>query len=85
MNTDPMKQKNRVLTYLKVIREATKNPEVSWKDAFDERQRKELQLASYYRQNLAHGTTGHNQLMLIDELADFIDTILTSFELVEKD
>lgn len=33
------------------------------------RELKEVAHAMYYAQNLAHGTTGHNQLMLLDKLA----------------
>jgi hypothetical protein len=44
-----------------------------WTLALDDRQRKELQLARYYAQNLAHGTDGHHRLLLIAKLAEMLD------------
>lgn len=38
----------------------------------DERELKEIQHCLYYRQNLAHGTVGHNLLMLVGKIADAI-------------
>lgn len=35
----------------------------------DERQFCEISLAAFYATALHHGTTGHNQLMLIDKMA----------------
>lgn len=37
---------------------------------FDERELKEIHHALYYREVLAHGTVGHNQLMLLGKIAD---------------
>lgn len=36
---------------------------------FDERELKEIHHAIYYARNLAHGTVGHNVLMLLSKLA----------------
>mgnify|MGYP003345257933 CR=1 FL=1 len=36
---------------------------------FDERQLKEIHLCLYYVRHLAHGTPGHNRMVLIAELA----------------
>lgn len=36
----------------------------------DERELKEIHHAIYYKDNLAHGTVGHNMLMLIGKMAD---------------
>lgn len=36
---------------------------------FDERQLKEIAWSIFYTVNFAHGTTGHNQLIVISKLA----------------
>jgi hypothetical protein len=36
----------------------------------DERELKEIQHCLYYRGNLAHGTVGHNLLMLVGKMAE---------------
>lgn len=46
---------------------------MNWTQELDERQRKELELARLYAKDFAHGTTGHNQLMLIAKLAELLD------------
>lgn len=38
--------------------------------SFDARELKEIKHALYYKQNLAHGTVGHNMLMLIAKMAE---------------
>lgn len=38
----------------------------------DERELKEIHHALYYREVLAHGTVGHNMLMLIGKMAEAI-------------
>lgn len=59
---------------------------VDWRDNLPERQRQELDLAALYNTpEFRHGTTGHNQLILIDELATFIDFILDNYQLTPKD
>ena len=49
--------------------------ERKWDELLDERQRKELALAILYAREFAHGTTGHNQLMLIARLAEMLDRV----------
>lgn len=44
-----------------------------WMGQLDERQRKEIKLARFYATECAHGTTGHNQLILIAKMADLLD------------
>lgn len=46
---------------------------ISWEDTFDSRQLKEIEFARHYAANFAHGTTGHNQMMIIAKLADLLD------------
>jgi hypothetical protein len=46
---------------------------IPWRDALDSRQLKEIEFAQYYAANFAHGTTGHNQLMIIAKLVDLLD------------
>lgn len=36
---------------------------------FDEREQKEIRLALFYAAHLAHGTAGHNRLMLLAKMA----------------
>lgn len=55
-----------------------------WRDIYVDRQRRELDLAELYARDFHHGTTGHNQLMLIGSLADLIDFILDKYTLVKK-
>lgn len=42
------------------------------KHYLSERELKEVQLAQVYASDFHHGTTGHNQLMLISKLADML-------------
>ncbi len=45
-----------------------------WRDTLiDDRQRKEIGLAEVYARDFNHGTTGHNQLMLIARLTELLD------------
>lgn len=53
-------------------------PEHSWRELLDERQLKEIELAVIYARDFHHGTTGHNQLMLIAWLVDALDRVETS-------
>lgn len=47
---------------------------MTWLDALDERQQKEVKLARLYAtQEFSHGTTGHADLLLIARLADLLD------------
>lgn len=47
-------------------------PGYLWQSLLDERQRKEVEFALLYSSMFAHGTTGHNQLMLIAKLASVL-------------
>ena len=44
-----------------------------WEQYLDERQLKELRFARLYAKEFAHGTDGHNRLMLINLLANLLD------------
>lgn len=44
-----------------------------WIESLNDRERKEVDLARHYAANFAHGTTGHNQLMLLAKLAELLD------------
>lgn len=44
-----------------------------WLKLLDERQRKEVEFAAIYAKQFAHGTDGHNRLLLISRLADLVD------------
>jgi len=52
-----------------------------WRTLVDERQRKEIALAEVYARDFNHGTTGHNQLMLIARLAELLDVAVGVKEL----
>lgn len=45
---------------------------------FDERELKEIHHAIYYKNYLHHGTTGHNQLMLLGKIAEALGFELNS-------
>jgi hypothetical protein len=45
---------------------------MDWLNQLDERQRKEVALACTYRDHYAHGTDGHNRLLLIAKLFDLL-------------
>jgi len=47
--------------------------ESDWQTALPERDRQELSFAIDYAQNYAHGTAGHNRLMLIEKLHRIIE------------
>lgn len=44
-----------------------------WRDHCTERELKEIDFATVYAEQFAHGTTGHNQLMIIAKLAGLLD------------
>ncbi len=53
-----------------------------WRDSMlDERQAKEIKLAEVYTRDFSHGTTGHNQLLLISRLAELLDVAIGAKEL----
>lgn len=51
------------------------DPIYDWQKLLDERQKKELDLAILYARDFHHGTTGHNQLMLIAMLAEMLNRV----------
>lgn len=56
-----------------------------WTDMLSERDQKEVKLALLYADQFAHGTTGHMQLMLINNLCRIVDFILDNYQLTPKD
>lgn len=44
-----------------------------WRNQLDDRQQKEVALAETYVRDFNHGTTGHNQLILVATLAELLD------------
>lgn len=53
-----------------------------WRETLiDDRQRKETAFAELYATEFNHGTTGHNQLMLIARLAELLDVATGTKEL----
>lgn len=50
-----------------------KENQMSWFDEFDERQRKEIDFATTYAQQYAHGTDGHHRLLIIAKMAELLD------------
>lgn len=54
----------------------------NWREGMiDERQRKEVAFSELYAAEFNHGTTGHNQLMLIARLAELLDAATGAKEL----
>lgn len=45
-----------------------------WVDLLDEREDKEIDFSLLYSRDFAHGTAGHNRLMLVAKLARLLDT-----------
>jgi hypothetical protein len=45
----------------------------SWAAMLTEREHNELRFARLYAEQFAHGTDGHNRLLLIAKLADMLD------------
>jgi len=43
-----------------------------WQLQFDERQRKEIELAVLYERDFGHGTNGHNDLVIIAKMAKLL-------------
>lgn len=74
---DRLSQKQPVTDIYSHLTEATPKedavPSVRWLAALTDRERAEIQLCRYYAHTLAHGTAGHNQMMLIAKLADLLD------------
>jgi hypothetical protein len=44
-----------------------------WRDQFTEREQKEIKLAEVYYEQFSHGTTGHNQLIIIARMSHLLD------------
>lgn len=44
-----------------------------WEELLDERENKEVEFAGVYAEMFAHGTAGHNRLMLIVKLETLLD------------
>lgn len=44
-----------------------------WMGGLTERENKEIAFALHYAENFAHGTTGHNALMLLAKLAKLLN------------
>lgn len=49
------------------------NEDSAWENILDERDEKEVDFARDYSKNYAHGTAGHNRLMLIAKLSNLLD------------
>lgn len=47
-------------------------PDTEWQKLLSEREILEIHLAIVYASHFHHGTTGHNQLMIIAKLAEMI-------------
>jgi hypothetical protein len=47
--------------------------ETQWEELLTAREVNEVHLAHHYAVHFAHGTTGHNQLMLIRKLASMLN------------
>jgi len=52
----------------------------TWRDALDERQRKQIAFAETYIRDFNHGAIGHNDYILIAKLAEILDVAAGSKE-----
>ena len=48
---------------------------MKWESAFSEREQKEIKFARLYAKDFAHGTTGHNALIVIAKMAEALDIL----------
>lgn len=56
-----------------------------WLNKLDERQQKEIRFAEVYAEEFHHGTNGHNQLILIAQLAQLLDDYADRLGKYEKE
>lgn len=47
--------------------------EANWREAFDERQLKEIMFSWIYNRDFKHGTDGHNGKIIIAQMANLLD------------
>lgn len=57
---------------------------MTWLDSLDDRQQKEVEFARVYVQHYAHGTDGHNRLVLINRLAILLDSVTADLGLASQ-
>lgn len=55
--------------------ESKPGAQMKWEELLNARELNEVHLAHTYATAFAHGTTGHNQLMLIHKLASYLDQL----------
>ena len=48
-------------------------PDPAWFSAFDERQQNQIRFARLYAVKFHHGADGHNNMMIIAQMADLLD------------
>lgn len=58
---------------------------IAWRELLDAKQQQEVAWATLYAQEFHHGTTGHNQLLLIARLAQLLDELATNGALVRPE
>jgi hypothetical protein len=46
---------------------------MDWRSNFDERELKEITLCRHYYQQLGHGTTGHNRMVIIAKMVSILN------------
>jgi hypothetical protein len=49
------------------------NIDPAWTVGFDERQRKQIAFARVYARDYKHGADGHNNMVIIAQMADLLD------------
>ena len=55
-----------------------------WRKLVDDRQQKEIEFSELYEEHFKHGTTGHNQLIVIALMARLLDFIARYYVLVPR-
>ncbi len=51
------------------------NGKIQWRDFLDPRQLSEIDFDVVYAKQFAHGTSGHNERMIVARLVELLDTI----------
>lgn len=70
MDDIPEELKNAIKSHL--LESQIENA-MGWRIHFDERQRKEIAFAQLYARDFHHGTSGHNDMMIIAKMAELLD------------
>lgn len=57
------------------LKDTVEDGHIDWRKLLDDRQHLEVDWALLYDRDFHHGTTGHNQLLVIAKLAHMLDAV----------